>query len=213
VWAAGEVSGAGFVAGTLVHAKDGLTPIENLKVGDLVLSRQEGEGDFSYKRVTKTFELQGKEIWLIGYVRADGSTWEHLTVTGTHPFWVVGAGWTSANRAACDDALLLAAGQQVTVMCSTHLYRTDEDRYGWSKDAYGPHTADHSGFRVCLADQKVEVLFDHDADDGGRVSNDKYFYLLGNGDVHRSSVFAVEVEDNHTYFVGEFGVWVRDINP
>ena len=37
---------SGFVAGTLVHTNKGLVPIQNLKVGDLVLSKHEnGESE------------------------------------------------------------------------------------------------------------------------------------------------------------------------
>ena len=39
-------TGACFVAGTLVHTKEGLVPIEQLKIGDWVLSKPEnGEGE------------------------------------------------------------------------------------------------------------------------------------------------------------------------
>lgn len=45
-----------FVAGTLVHTQEGLRPIEQIKVGDLVLSKHNsGTGKRAYKRVLKTF--------------------------------------------------------------------------------------------------------------------------------------------------------------
>ena len=45
-----------FAKGTLVHTKEGLVPIEKLKVGDWVLSKPEdGTGEVAYKRVTHTF--------------------------------------------------------------------------------------------------------------------------------------------------------------
>ncbi len=49
--------GAGFVAGTLVHTDKGLVPIEQIKVGGLVLSRNENNpnGELAYKKVLKTF--------------------------------------------------------------------------------------------------------------------------------------------------------------
>ncbi|MEC7120350.1 MAG: hypothetical protein VXW65_10660 [Pseudomonadota bacterium] len=51
----------GFVAGTLVHTDKGLMPIEQLKVGDMVLSKPEsGEGEVAYKRVLKTFKSPEK---------------------------------------------------------------------------------------------------------------------------------------------------------
>ncbi|MBL0231797.1 MAG: Hint domain-containing protein [Moraxellaceae bacterium] len=52
---------SGFVAGTLVHTDKGLVPIEQLKVGDMVLSKHEsGEGEQAYKRVVKTFKSAEK---------------------------------------------------------------------------------------------------------------------------------------------------------
>ena len=44
-----------FVAGTLVHTKEGLVPIEQIRVGDWVLSQPEQKGERAYKRVVKTF--------------------------------------------------------------------------------------------------------------------------------------------------------------
>lgn len=57
-----------FVAGTLVHTKHGLVPIEQIKVGDWVLSKPDsGEGEVTYKRVVDTFEFDDKEIWYVEY--------------------------------------------------------------------------------------------------------------------------------------------------
>ncbi|MEY2864117.1 MAG: hypothetical protein RLY58_1824 [Pseudomonadota bacterium] len=49
----------GFVAGTLVHTDQGLVPIEQINVGNLVLSKHES-GDVAYKRVLKTFKSPEK---------------------------------------------------------------------------------------------------------------------------------------------------------
>jgi hypothetical protein len=59
----------GFVAGTLVHTDKGLMPIEQLKVGDMVLSKHEsGEGEVAYKRVLKTFKSPEKHrIMRVGF--------------------------------------------------------------------------------------------------------------------------------------------------
>jgi len=47
----------GLVAGTLVHTDKGLVPIEQLKVGDMVLSKHESNtGEQAYKRVVSTFK-------------------------------------------------------------------------------------------------------------------------------------------------------------
>lgn len=57
-----------FVAGTLVHTKEGLKPIEQIQVGDWVLSKPEsGEGEQAYKRVARTFSFEDKAVVRIQY--------------------------------------------------------------------------------------------------------------------------------------------------
>lgn len=57
-----------FVAGTLVHTRDGLRPIEQIQVGDYVLSKPEdGNGETAYKRVVNTFEFADKEAWFVSW--------------------------------------------------------------------------------------------------------------------------------------------------
>jgi hypothetical protein len=85
-----------FVAGTLVHTKDGLRPIEQIKVGDYVLSKPEsGEGELSYQPVTRTYEYEDRELYFLSWsVRkheeGKAPTWESgdVAVTGAHPIWV-----------------------------------------------------------------------------------------------------------------------------
>ena len=61
----------GFVAGTLIHTDKGLVPIQDIKVGDLILSKsvlskpEDGSGDIEYKPVVKTFGHEDKEMWIV----------------------------------------------------------------------------------------------------------------------------------------------------
>ena len=61
----------GFVAGTLIHTDKGLVPIQDIKVGDLILSKsvlskpEDGSGDIEYKPVVKTFVHEDKEMWIV----------------------------------------------------------------------------------------------------------------------------------------------------
>ena len=85
-----------FVAGTLVHTKEGLRPIEQIKVGDLVLSKPEsGEGEQSYQPVTKAFSYENRELYLLPITELDRVTkkplryeTQYLAVSGSHPIWV-----------------------------------------------------------------------------------------------------------------------------
>jgi len=60
--------GACFAKGTLVHTKEGLVPIEQIKVGDWVLSKPENGGEQAYKRVLQTFAHPPERIVDLGKV-------------------------------------------------------------------------------------------------------------------------------------------------
>jgi hypothetical protein len=92
-----QIKGRGcFVAGTLVHTREGLRPIEQIQVGDYVLSKPEsGDGETSYQPVTKTLSYEDRELYLVNMTELDPSTGrvvngksEYVAVTGAHPIWV-----------------------------------------------------------------------------------------------------------------------------
>lgn len=51
-----------FVKGTLVHTEDGLKSIENIQIGDLVLSKDELTGETTWKSVVELFRNKNKSI-------------------------------------------------------------------------------------------------------------------------------------------------------
>ena len=85
----------GFVAGTLVHTREGLQPIEQIKVGDYVLSKPEsGAGEPGYQRVTQTCHYEDRAVFLVSWSILDSPIpWPEqepafVVVTGAHPIWV-----------------------------------------------------------------------------------------------------------------------------
>ena len=57
-----------FMKGTLVETEEGWTPIDELKVGDLVMSRPEnGIGEAVPKRVVNTFRYEDKEVVMLRF--------------------------------------------------------------------------------------------------------------------------------------------------
>ena len=58
----------GFINGTLVETEEGWTPIDELKVGDWVMSRPEnGIGEAVPKRVVNTFRYEDKEVVMLRF--------------------------------------------------------------------------------------------------------------------------------------------------
>ena len=87
-------SGMGcFMKGTLVETEEGWTPIDELKVGDWVMSRPEnGIGEAVPKRVVNTFRYEDKEVVMLNFScfpnrNGRGAT---LIATPNHPFYVYG---------------------------------------------------------------------------------------------------------------------------
>lgn len=98
---------AGLVAGTLIHTQEGLRPINQIKVGDYVLSRPADGCDVGvYKRVVKTIECEPQETWFVSWedpallkkLNTEGLSKEayfaaygngFVVTTPNHLFWVV----------------------------------------------------------------------------------------------------------------------------
>ncbi len=79
------------LAGTPVWTASGPARVEEIRVGDLVLSQHPGTGELAYKPVLKTTVRPPER--LVKVVFGD----QALQSSGGHPFWVVGRGWVKAR--------------------------------------------------------------------------------------------------------------------
>ncbi|MBM9549247.1 hypothetical protein JWG40_19650 [Leptospira sp. 201903074] len=145
-----------FTAGTKIHTKEGLKNIEDIQIGDMVLSKSDETGELSYRKVVETFIRQTEAIYTVSFT--DGTT---LETTWNHPFRVKKQGhalekfsientdWVQAKDLHPGDVALRADGQELVV---------------------------------------TDITIDERAE----------------------TVYNFEVEEYHTYFVGESGVWVHN---
>lgn len=194
-----------FVAGTLVHTDRGLVAIEQIRVGDMVLSQPEQTGELTYKRVVQTSSCEAKQVCLVEYVRLadltddDENKWQFLVATIDHPFFVKDNGWTRADN--------LDPGSKYDLMLRDgtfgrsvyqELRNTEEENVVLGMNT---HYFDNVGTVVDLRGDAPEIT-DRDTE------NDYASELEGGFCEQR--VYNIEVEDYHTYYVGEMGVWVRD---
>jgi hypothetical protein len=99
-----------FAAGTPVTTVRGSVPIEQIRVGDLVLSQDVETGELAYKPVLRTTIRMPEPVFTI---ESSGNT---LRSTGGHLFWVSGEGWTKARNLQPGQSLHCATG---TVQVST----------------------------------------------------------------------------------------------
>ena len=116
------MNNTGFVAGTLIHTDKGLVPIEQLKVGNMVLSRDEHNpnGEIVCKSILNifvstekqrilsvAFETIRNDINLERYKKIksgeivaneeERNGLSYLFCTENHTFWTKEAGWTQAE--------------------------------------------------------------------------------------------------------------------
>jgi hypothetical protein len=127
-----------FAAGTLVHTKEGLRPIETIRVGDWVLSRPEdGSGAVEYKRVTQTFRSENKDVGIVEVISEIKDDY-YLIATPSHLFWVKGKGWVRTdhlNGTYYDETSRVESFNGDTPMVyAAPLFKTTEPKIGWYKN-------------------------------------------------------------------------------
>ena len=98
-----------FVAGTMIHTVAGLVAIENIKVGDKVISTNTETFETREKSVVRTFINESKELVRIC---VNG---EEIVTTTNHPFYVKDKGWIPAASLVCGTVLLLVSGKCIEV--------------------------------------------------------------------------------------------------
>ncbi|ASA20281.1 hypothetical protein B9T62_05390 [Paenibacillus donghaensis] len=98
-----------FTAGTKVQTEDGEKPIEEIEVGDKVLSKSDVTGEVEYKEVVQLFQKQADEIY---YVHIGD---EVIETTGLHPFWLDGKGWTLVQYLKVGELLVSSNGTKLAI--------------------------------------------------------------------------------------------------
>ena len=134
--------GTCFLAGTLVLTREGLTPIENVRTGDEVLSRDETTGRQEFRKVSS--EIHGETQWVCsvtivpsrsrvksGASKGDGAADEDgpaentdppsqtIQCTRAHRFYVLGRGWVHAATLKPGDRVHTASSNSVVVQSVT----------------------------------------------------------------------------------------------
>jgi hypothetical protein len=193
-----------FAAGTTVHTDQGPLPIEKVRVGTKVLSQPENGGDTAYKPVINTVAHLDQQVHAV-QVKVQGSDEiTTLITTLNHPFWVQDRlahdqHWLAAECLEPGFVLQISDGRQATVHANGLIRHTQHAHIGFAAD-------DRVG---------VGMVLD--------LSNPKHIHLvapqqaseLGTlelGQPLLTPVYNFEVEDFHTYYVGDAAVWVHNTN-
>ncbi|MFC3382023.1 polymorphic toxin-type HINT domain-containing protein, partial [Couchioplanes caeruleus subsp. azureus] len=109
-----------FVPGTPVLLSDGSRkPIEDVRIGDMVLATDPVTGATEPERVVDTITRTGDKVLVDLTVDTDGAAGDEsatITATDNHPFWAPNlAEWLDAGKIIPGVQLLTASGQRVRV--------------------------------------------------------------------------------------------------
>ena len=97
-------AGLCFVAGTPVMTTAGFKAIEEIGLGDTVLSRDEASGRIVAKPVTRLYHNRDRAV--LDLVLDGGQRTEALGVTAEHPFFVADRGWVEAGHLKLGDRIV-----------------------------------------------------------------------------------------------------------
>ncbi len=224
-----------FPAGTLIHTDKGLLPIQNIKVGDRVVSRPELGGQNTtteYKRITRAFCSGEDELVRLccqkdsEYDDYDAPIYFEF-MTPNHLIWDNQLNvWIPASKIEIGTLLSSIDNKDnLRVLWVDTVWDSFTDKVGLTYPIFGDYH-DDIDMKYRFGDDGFKVI-DKDYNNGFDVSEnhieqldreknkiifDKYQECLDNQDNRaiRVPVFNLEVEDNHTFFIGKHSIWVKE---
>lgn len=123
-------------AGTLVATPEGLRPIEEIEIGDIVLAWDPETGETSPQRVTDLIRPEPKSLWRLETRDAEGNV-EVFYATEDHPWFIEDAGWVETRGLQRHQRIETADNNGVLVVTISPTGRM-EATYNLTVD--GPHT-------------------------------------------------------------------------
>jgi RHS repeat-associated protein len=128
-----------FIAGTMVATPTGLVPIEQIKVGNLVLAYDEATGESVSKQVTNLIRPQPKATYTLTLRSASGDI-ETFGATEDHPWFTIARTWVETRDLKVGDLIETATGQDFSLV-SIQLS-------GKTVQTYNLSVADHHTFLI-----------------------------------------------------------------
>ncbi|AWL30482.1 hypothetical protein DJ533_08815 [Acinetobacter defluvii] len=205
---------SGFVAGTLVHTNKGLVPIQEIKVGDMVLSSPEQRDRTvrEYKRVVNTFKAESEEIYELiirktlnpdlEYVE-DGilhNIYEMIYLTAGHPIYVINSlfieEWDSQNDI-----------DQINARSGSWQAARDLKMYDRVLVAH-PQYSDSNTYEVVNIAPVQDVNRDYGFVDRSSIDNNKPFDTIVYFDQHNYKIVGGNILEGRSslrnYFIGNY---------
>lgn len=228
-----------FPAGTSVHTDKGLVLIQDIKVGDMVLSRPEWGGrdaPTEYKPVVRAFCSGEDTLVQVSYVtETEPSKIKSIYLTDNHPVWDqydnewvpaidLKMGSNLSFKSQDISAYLIGAVEVFEITTKkgdiVGVVHNKEFNDEWDQGIVQNSSEGLKTFYISdLNGKSLDGAYSGEyiyVDDFPKILyrnknpfDDLYAYTYNK---FKACVYNLEVEDYHTYFVGEDGLWVHDVN-
>ena len=154
-----------FTANTPVVMADGTRkPIAQIKVGDMVLSRDAASGVTAAKRVSHTFVHRGEATLNLPLTNG-----ERIETTSEHPFYVQGRGWTPADEMGLGTSIVTRAGPNLALNGAVPMAHSHApvELYNFTVEEFHSYFVGHSALWVHNAGEDgICALFSNQATAG-----------------------------------------------
>ena len=161
-----KVAATELKATEITNAREGLKPIEQIAVGDWVLSQPEAKGAQAYRPVVRAVDFADKSVLTLT-IRTSAGKHEAIQCTGNHPFWIKDSDWLSAEQLRPGDVLELADGNDATLI-ETAPSEQLRHVYNFEVDGFHTYYVGDAGVWVHNTNCAMDVP---GADGAGRVTN------------------------------------------
>ncbi|MCM3873250.1 MAG: Hint domain-containing protein [Pyrinomonadaceae bacterium] len=215
---------AGFFAATLVHTDRGLRRIDDLRIGDLVVSRSTSTDENILRPVSSVAKIEEAPIILVRFSFNDVKS-ESIVVAGLPHFFVSGIdptypeeyhdelkhlfGWQEIRKV---DSLLRVKSltDPLASMSSVkQVWKSRTASIGWTEVSRDSDTGYPIEFDDDKAFEEREVVTIHGLMEGREYLDRHESSVIANDVAMRSTVHAIEIEENLPFFIGSNGILVQ----
>ena len=218
---------AGFFAGTLVHTDRGLRRIDDLRIGDLVVSQSTSSDENILRSVSSIAKIEEAPIILVRFSFRTGNDWqsESIVVAGLPYFFVSGIDpdypeefhdelthlfrWQEIRKV---DSLLRVKSLTdplASIWSVKQVWKSRTASLGWTEVSRDSDTGYPIEFNDDKAFEERPVVTIHGLMEGREYLDRHESSDIANDVAMKSTVHAIEIEENLPFFIGSHGIFVQ----
>jgi hypothetical protein len=217
---------AGFFAGTLVHTDRGLRRIDDLRIGDLVVSQSSTDENI-LRPVSSVAKIEEVPIVLVRFSFRTGNDWqsESIVVAGLPYFFVSGIepdypeeyhdelkhlfGWQEIRKVESLLRVKSLSDPLASISSVKQVWKSSTASMGWIEVSRDSDTGYPIEFNDDQAFEERPVVDIHGLMEGREYLDRHESIDIANDWAMKSTVHSIELEESLPFFIGSHGVFVQ----